>query len=160
MQDSDWGYGKLKNIAKLIDHPAIPFIASAAVLSAFLVPADWYAFKVIAIIIYTVLINRDNIVKLVLKNTGKGDEIKEGNFQLLCGVLWFVPLILSFVFRQYFLFFAITAFVVLSIPLIMEVTEASKAQNKFVIQKKQVIDLLVILAGIAFVVVVASFSGK
>ena len=42
----------------------------------------------------------------------------------------------------------------------MEVAEESKAQNKFVIQKKQVTDLLVILAGIAFVVVVACFSGK
>lgn len=157
------GYDKLQRIEKMIDHPALPFIASAAVLSAFLVPADWYAFKVVAIIIYTVLINRDNIVKLVLKNTGKSDEIKEGNFQLLCGVLWFVPLILSFVFRQYFLFFAITAFVVLSIPLIMEIAEESKAQNKFVIRKKQVIDLLAIFACIAFVVFVvniASFSGK
>lgn|GEM_PF-2842133 len=150
----------MKNIEKMIDHPALPFIASAAVLSVFLVPADWYAFKVVAIIIYTVLINRDNIGKLVLKNIGKSDEIKEGNFQLLCGALWFVPLILSFVFRRYFLFLAITAFVVLSIPLIMEVAGESKAQNKFVIQKKQVIDLLVILAGIAFAIAVACSSGK
>ena len=153
----------MKNIEKMIDHPALPFIASAVFVSAFLVPADWYAYKVAAIIIYAVIIDRDNIVKLVLKNTGKRDEIKEGNFQLLCGVLWIVPLILSFTFRQYYLFFAVTAFVVLAIPLIMEVAGESKAQNKFVIRRKQVIDLLAIFACIAFVVFVvtiASSSGK
>ncbi|MDF1494431.1 hypothetical protein [Caproiciproducens sp. CPB-2] len=150
----------MKRIEKIIDHPALPFIASAAGVFAILAPFDWYAFKVAAIAVYFMILSRDSIEKLVLRIAGKSDGETESSFQLICRAFWGVPLILAFLSRRYYFFFAIASFVVLLIPDIIKIVRESKAQNKLMIQKEQVINLLVIAAGIAFLTMLVFFERK
>lgn len=151
---------ELKRMEKIIDHPALPFIASAAGAFWFLAPFDWYALKVAAMVIYFMILSRDSIGKLVLRIAGKSDGETESSFQLICRAFWGVPLILSFLFRRYYLFFAIASFVVLFIPDGIEIARESITQNKLIIRKEQGISLLVIVACIAFLATLIPFSGE
>ncbi|MGX8701294.1 hypothetical protein [Caproiciproducens sp.] len=147
----------MKRIEKIIDHPALPFIASAAGVFGILAPLDWYVFKVAAIAVYFMILSRNSIEKLVLRIAGKSDGETESSFLLICRALWGVPLILGFLFRRYYFFFAIASFIILSIPDIIEIARESKTQNKLIIRKEQGISLLIIAVGIALLTTFISF---